>query len=33
MTVGSMHAVLFLALVMVAVILGIYIGEKLQLIN
>lgn len=33
MTVGSMHVVLFLALVAVSVILGIYVGEKLQLIN
>ena len=33
MTVGSMHIVLFAVVVMVSVVIGIYIGEKLQVIN
>jgi hypothetical protein len=33
MTVGSMHIVLFAVVVMASVIIGIYIGEKLQVIN
>jgi hypothetical protein len=33
MTVSSMHVLVFVALMAVSVILGVYIGEKLQLIN